>query len=245
MTEQDRILQRALSILNSKSYSRESFLQNTDDQYLFHGATSIIEGSIKPNVNRSVCDFGNGFYTGNVLAQAEARVNNEKNSYVYVFEYDLKDLTTYEIVDTRLWAFTIGYCRNKFRDNLPDELMKTINKILSHDVVIGYIADDKIARAFRDFVDGNITDVGLSACLSLVKYGKQFVFKTDKAISHLHEVFKYKLSSDDKISNLSQMRKMKENMNTNIESIKRSTMRTGKFFFELLEDTAWLTNIRI
>lgn len=207
-------------------------------QLLFHGSKGGIIGPISCNKNNALCDFGLGFYTGTHLKQAENRVVNKADGILYAYEYDLSGLNVYQFTDDILWAFYIGY--NRHLASLNIQSMPVLNRLFkaidSSDVIIGKIADDKISLVYTDFMLGNITDECLSACLQLVRYGDQYVFKTTQAInSGLKLKYSYSITKEIREESISWNKELKQSMNTDIEKIKLAYRRRGKFIDECME----------
>ena len=191
----------------------------SDNTLLFHGSDGGIKGTISVNSNRGLNDFGNGFYTGESLLQAENRVANSGNGVVYAYHYSLNSLSVYSFDDPVLWCLYIGYNRNRLPKDTPSNLFTIFSNIDSFDVVAGIIADDRISRVYSAFLDGAITDKCLIECLRLVDYGRQFVFKTDKSIRNLTLVSSYKITKEIKKSSVVWGRKMKDNVDSRLDEL--------------------------
>lgn len=203
---------------------------------LCHGSDGGIKGSIVCK-NENQCDFGNGFYTGTHLLQAENRVSNKKEAYVYAFEYNLINCNVYKFEDGIAWALVVGFFRKKIDATPYKKLLQLIDIVNNSDVVIGFIADDKISEAFNDFLAGNITDVCMVESLKLIKYGNQYVFKNEEIANKRLKVFRvYELTSDMKNKSKVWGTKLKENMDANVESLKRKYRRSGRYIDECLEE---------
>ena len=69
---------------------------NCNETLLFHGSNGGIQRAIRCDANKGLCDFGNGFYTGSDLRQAENRVANVAYPIVYALRADTKGLSVYE-----------------------------------------------------------------------------------------------------------------------------------------------------
>lgn len=207
---------------------------NTDG-LIFHGSDGGIKGRIRYDANKGLCDFGYGFYTGYDLRQAENRVSNKKDGIVYAFKYNPSDIKIYEFNDIILWALFVGYNR-EIIDIRSKKLLRELKEINNYDIIIGYIADDKISAIYNDFLAKNITDVCLAECLKLVKYGKQVVFKTDKAIDSLKGYGSYKLTKEMKDNSKMWSSRLKTNMEIDIEKYKSKYRRIGKYLDEILEE---------
>lgn len=234
---------RATKIANGKAENDSSIavrnkMLNCNETLLFHGSNGGIQCDIKCDVNKGLCDFGNGFYTGNDLRQAENRVANVAHPIVYAFKADTKGLSVYEFKNAVTWALYVGYNRGKF-DNTLDrypKLVKLVEEISRHDVIIGWIADDKIAKCFNDFLNNNINARALADSLKCVSYGKQVVFKTDKACKRLDIVGDYKVTAAIREQSTEWNRGVKENMDAKLEEIKLKHLGEGGFLSQIMEE---------
>ena len=224
---------------NTESVSIRSRMLS-DNTLLFHGSDGGISGAISVNRNRGRNDFGNGFYTGENLLQAENRVANVRsgNGVVYAYKYSLSDVRVYTFKDLTLWALYVGYNRRHLPKDIPSKLIAIFSDIDTHDVVIGLIADDKVSSSYDAFLRGYITDKCLFECLRLIRYGRQFVFKTDCSLKCLTQVFMYRITNEMKRTSLEWGRKTKENMDSNLRSLMVKFRRDGLFIEEVLEKYA-------
>ena len=149
---------------------------------VYHGTPNPLVGRIRCDVNKSKCDFGNGFYTGTLEWAAKNRaVSNSRNEgYVYTFNF-INDVSTYIFDDPVLWAFFVAYNRDKKKINFREypALVREFKRILRYPVIIGNIADDKMSDAFNAFMSSSITDICFAECLKLIRLGVQVVFKDD------------------------------------------------------------------
>ena len=70
--------------------------------------------------------------------------------------------------------------------NLLNTSKENINSILPDcDVIIGYIANDRMYQVLTDFFEKRITDTALINSLSALKLGKQYVAITQKACDQI------------------------------------------------------------
>ena len=99
------------------------------------------------------------------MIQAVNRVCNHSNSYLYKVELNINKANVYTFKDDTLWALYIGVNRNILDVKKYPILRQVIDFINSHDIVVGLIADDKIAQSYTQFMEGSITDRALSECL--------------------------------------------------------------------------------
>ena len=206
---------------------------------LYHGAANGLQGNIRCDYSNALCDFGTGFYTGTCLIQAENRVNNKPNAIIYAYTLNLDGEKIYIFEDYTLWALFIGYNRKKITlDSILDKnLISLFTDILNnYDIIIGLIADDKIAKAYDEFIQGNITDRCLYECLKLVKYGKQFVFKNNETVNNmLTQKFNYRLTPEMHKDSISWGQEIKKFMDERIDEFKKQYRNVGNYIDQCLE----------
>lgn len=207
-----------------------------DIKIYYHGSNGGICGDIDTKHSVGVCDFGAGFYLGEMRRQAESRVQNSKNPVIYEIQINYSGLRTYEFKDDGLWALFIAYNRGKEQFEQYPKILKLLQQIeKNNDVIIGYIADDKIAYAYRQFNEDNLTVDGLQECLKLVKYGRQIVLKTDKACKQATVIKQYKININQIDSNKIWTKQLKDGMDDRIREINRQYKRIGLFKSEYLD----------
>lgn len=207
-----------------------------DTKIYYHGSNGGIYGDIDTKHSVGVCDFGAGFYLGEMRRQAESRVQNSKNPVIYEIQANYNGLRTYEFKDDGLWDLFIAYNRGKEQFEGYPKILKLLQQIENNnDIIIGYIADDKIAYAYRQFSEDNLTVAGLQECLKLVKYGRQIVLKTDKACKQATIIKQYKIGINQIDSNKLWTKQLKDDMNDRIREINRQYKRIGLFKSEYLD----------
>lgn len=156
-----------------------------EDFILYHASRKGIEGNIQP-ISRSRCDFGQGFYMGTEAIQPLTLVCNENNPKFYKIKMELDGLKILNVEVGLDWAMLIAY----FRGYMNGEEGTTIYEKYSHmsdgyDVIVGYIANDRMYQVLTDFFERRITDSALIASLSALKLGKQYVAITQKACDQI------------------------------------------------------------
>lgn len=104
------------------------------------------------------------------------------------------------------------------------------------DVVIGPIADDKMADAMRAFQNGQLTTDGLLYCLHHVQYGNQYVCKTDEACKHIEITSERELTWDEKEQADIYSRTKRTESNGLIREATREFRNKGLYIDELIED---------
>ncbi len=207
---------------------------------LWHGSIKGIEFPIKVDYSKNLTDIGQGFYLGENKEQAINRVCELPQSVLYKFKLRIdKECKAYRFTDDVLWALYIAYNRKKKIDFIKypklEEIMKQIE---SSDIIIGNIADDKIAFSYNNFIDGLTTSKVLTESLKLIKYGQQCVVKSSKYVKseYLELEEEIRLSDEEKEKAKQWGEKIKEKMDGELEEIQSTYRREGKFIDELLEE---------
>lgn len=203
---------------------------------LFHGSKSGIRGKIKP-ISRASCDFGSGFYTGDLIYQPQELICKFPDSKLYEVSVDLKKLDTYYFTNNNLWLLFVARNRGYLKD-VPKQLETIFEKIDSKDVLIGLIADDSMTEVMSYFFENQITTSVLFNSLTLVKLGNQYVFKTQKAcdtISTQEILFDDSMRATAITSRADRM----HGVHHRIQKIQQLYRRDGLYFDELLKGGNW------
>ena len=132
-------------------------------------------------------------------------------------------------------AFPMYSTGNTIDLNKYKKLKNERAKILKSDVIIGWIADDKIATVYEYFIKGFITDICLFECLRLVDYGKQVVIKTKKGLTCIKEKYKYELLEEDKKKSIEWNKLKKKDIDNRIEELRIKYRGIGNYVDECLE----------
>lgn len=139
---------------------------------LYHGSKSGIQGPIAP-VSRVHCDFGKGFYMGTDRAQPLTLICNYPNAKIYTLNLDLSNLNILNIEKGLDWALLVAYNCGKIESVKDSQLYRRLESLSKgYDVVIGYIANDRMFVVLNRFFNGEITDTALIHSLSALKLGK-------------------------------------------------------------------------
>lgn len=228
---------KRLCVENNIDYSQfegNSIISSTDTVRLYHGSKSGIVGTIQPN-SRDLCDFGKGFYMGTEITQPLTLICNFLNAKLYTVDIDLTDLKIIDIEVGLDWALLVAFNRGKM-DAIKDTPIYEKYKCLTKDcdLIIGFIADDRMFVVLDRFFSGEITDIALINSLSALKLGKQYVAITNKACSQIKII-------EEKGIDINQRSKLKETSAKNrtegialAEDICRKYRREGRFFDEIL-----------
>lgn len=223
---------------------RNNHKYNKNSLILYHGSKGGISGDIKP-VSRIRCDFGSGFYMGDTFLQPLTLICNNDDAIFYILNVDLSGLKVLKVDIDLDWALLVAYHRGKMEGYEDSELFKKYQNMTSgYDMVIGYIANDRMFYVLEQFFEGQITDQALIQSLSALNLGRQYVALTEKACSQIKVIDKMKLSKQERqhmIEKSSQQRKEGINL---ANDICKKNRRTGLFFDEILSEEANENEIR-
>ena len=153
---------------------------------LYHGTDCLFD-AIDINKSANYRDFGKGFYTTTIAAQAESWArskklrNGSKTAYVYVYTMELSD-------DLAVKEF----------DGLSEEWLEMIkvNRRYggiqhSFDVVIGPVANDDTRVTVTRYMQGVYTAEEALRRLAYSKVNDQVTFHTQCAVNKLHLIRRY------------------------------------------------------
>lgn len=153
---------------------------------LYHGTDSLFD-VIDINKSENYRDFGKGFYTTTIAAQAESWARSKKlrngsnTAYVYVYTIELSD----ELAVKRF-------------DGLSEDWLEMIkinrrNGGIQHnyDVVIGPVANDDTRVTVARYMQGVYTVEEALKRLAYSKANDQVTFHTQCAIDKLHLIRRY------------------------------------------------------
>ncbi len=163
-------------ILANKAYapSKNQFI-------LYHGSKEGITGEIAP-ISRAECDFGKGFYMGTTALQPLTLVCAEDKPKIYAVELNLEGLNVLKVDIGLDWAMMIAYFRKEMEIAKGTPIYDHYaNFAKGYDVIIGYIANDRMYVELTRFFNGTLTDTALIHCLSALDLGMQYVAISEKA----------------------------------------------------------------
>lgn len=210
--------------------------RESDDERLivYHGSKKGIVGKIAP-ISRESCDFGKGFYLGTDPAQPLTLICDEKKPILYTMKFDLTGLKVLEVEMNLEWAMLIAYYRGYMEEVKGNDIYKKYEKMADgYDVILGYIANDRMYRVMKSFFEKEITDEALIHSLSALDFGRQYVCKTQKACKQLEIVGKRELTALElAILRDKSIIRRQEGIDLT-EEILIKYRREGKFFDEIL-----------
>ncbi len=164
------------------------FLDNKKDNLLlFHGAKYEIKGDLDPHHLNGTKDFGAGFYLGDSFDSSASWICEYPTGSIYSFFFkNHKKLKYKEFKVDREWMYAILYFRGMFKDYIPnEEVLNIVNELKDIDYIIAPIADNQMYDTLTAFGLRKITDEQCLHALSANNLGKQYVFKSQKAINNL------------------------------------------------------------
>ena len=137
------------------------------------------------------------------------------------------------------WAFLVAYHRGKMEGYENSAIYKKYqNMTKGYDMVIGYIADDRMFYVLEQFFDGQITDQALIQSLSALNLGRQFVALTEKACEHIKVIGKLQLSKQERQYLIEKSYKQRKDGINLANDICKKNRRVGLFFDEILSEEA-------
>lgn len=217
-------------IIKSKSvdYKGENIL-------LYHGSKKGIEGDIAP-ISRDICDFGAGFYMGTNTLQPLTLVCNEEKPKFYAVELDMTDLKVLNVEIGMDWALLIAYNRKEMESAKGTAIYEKYAKMSEgYDIIVGYIADDRMYTELSRFFNKTLTDVALINCLSALDLGKQYVAISEKACKQI-KILKEESICQLELAMLKDMSVVRRKEGIALaEEIEIKYRREGKFFDEILK----------
>lgn len=207
------------------------------DRILYHGSRGGIIGDIMPR-SRPGTDFGEGFYMGTDPMQTKGLVANEPQPVSYALSVDFSHVSPQQVLvlNRYEWIYTILHFRRTcrpFNGSAIDVAIDDLTK--GFDFILGPIADDRTNEAVRRFAANELTDEGLFACLSRVRYGTQVVAKSEDACGRISIVAEQVMYEDEIDGILEYQRKQRLQARGIVTQIQESYKGRGRYLSELLD----------
>ena len=216
-------------IVKAKAYANEG-----NNLVLYHGSKKGITGDIAP-ISREECDFGKGFYMGTSTLQPLTLVCNEDKPKFYAVELDMTGLKVLTVDIGMDWAMLIAYHRKEMESAKGTAIYeKYAHMTDGYDIIIGYIANDRMYTELFRFFNKTLTDTALIHCLSALDAGKQYVAVSESACRQI-KILREEPLSQLELSLIKDMsvERRKEGVAL-AEEIEVKYRREGKFFDEIL-----------
>lgn len=202
---------------------------------LYHGSKKGIDGEIAP-ISRAECDFGKGFYMGTAPLQPLTLICNEEKPKFYTMELDLTGLKVLTVDIGMDWAMLIAYYRKEMESAKGTAIYEKYSKMAEgYDVIVGYIANDRMYTELTRFFNMTLTDVALINCLSALDLGRQYVAISEKACRQIKVVCEESISYLE-LAMLKDMSVARRREGIAMaEEIEVKYRREGKYFDEILK----------
>lgn len=216
----------------------ESFDKNVIN--LYHGSKTGLNLPIKPE-SRSNCDFGSGFYLGDMKTQPIGLIAKYDNARLYSCSLDLSNLSVKKFGTDRdsllEWAMFVAYNRGVVMNDALSLRFSAYN----FDVIIGLIADDSMMQVMSEFFNNAITDKVLIDALKYVTLGNQYVCKTELACSKISILSSRELLPTERTRELNASNIRMKNMSASLNSIRARYRRdtSALYYDEIQERLKW------
>ena len=149
------------------------------------------------------------------------------------------DLTGLKILDVEVgldWALLIAFNRGKLETVKGSRIYRQYAAMADGcDMVIGYIANDRMFVVLDRFFNGEITDLALVNSLSVLKLGKQYVALTEQACGQIKILDEQHISAEDRESLKTESEANRSKGIALADEICRKYRREGRFFDEILK----------
>ena len=153
----------------------------------------------------------------------------------YAVEFDLSDLKVLEVEIGMDWAMMIAYYRKQMERVTHTPIYEKYAHFADgYDVIVGYIANDRMYTELARFFNGTITDTALLKCLAVLDLGKQYVAITQKACDQIRILEERDLHL---LERLALQDKSVQRRNEGIamaDEVVKKYRREGQFFDEIL-----------
>ena len=201
---------------------------------LYHGSKNGLDGEIRP-ISRELCDFGRGFYMGTEKMQPLTLICNFPDAKLYTVQADLTGLRVLDIEVGIDWALLIAYHRGKMEFVKDSDIYKKYASMADGcDMIVGYIANDRMFVVLDRFFSGEITDIALINSLSALKLGKQYVALTEKACKQIKIIEEKTLREAERDALRVESEAHRQEGVRQAEEICRKHRRDGRFFDEIV-----------
>ena len=238
----------------SKELKDDNFISNNAKVTLYHASEDIVYtpqwNYKKPGKVKETRDVGEGFYTS----------FNDRKYPIYLYsqlghiilnKYDLntQGLKLLELKDDIKWLMITSFHRSSFSRQPKYHYIRDCirNYVSEFDLVIGTISDDRFFSAVDAFIAGTSTDFVTIEIAQMLRFGIQYVSKSDKA----DRCFIFQGFEDVSQDEIIEQRALRDSHREDMADLvgrKRAELRpldTGRLFIEILDEmgddvNAWL-----
>lgn len=224
--------------IDYSEFEGNAILTLNEEVVLFHGSKSGIDGEIRP-ISCELCDFGKGFYMGTEKSQPLTLICNFPKAKLYTIKADLTGLKVFDIKVGIDWAILIAFNRGKMEPIKGKPIYdKYKNLTKDCDMIIGYIANDRMFVVLDRFFSGEITDVALINSLSALQLGKQYVAISEIACKQISIIEKKAVGEKEREELRAASEKNRAEGIAKAEEICKKHRRDGRFFDEIISGGA-------
>lgn len=221
--------------IDSSQPEKNHVMASSETITLYHGSKAGIQGTIAPT-SRIHCDFGRGFYMETDKIQPLTLICNYPNAKIYTVSVDLSNLKIFDIEVVLDWAMLVAYNRGKMEAVKNSAIYnKYADLCKDFDMVIGYIANDRMFVVLDRFFNGEITDLALINSLSALKLGRQYVALTEKACKNIEILDVQEISENDRAKIKRESEANRSKGISLADEICKKYRREGLFFDEILK----------
>lgn len=223
------------SNIDFSQFEGNHIISTNETVTLYHGSKSGICGAIAP-ASRNRCDFGKGFYMGTDYTSPLTLICNYPKAKIYTLSADLSGLKILDVEVGLDWALLVAYNRGKMEMVKNSQIYNRFENLAKGcDMIIGYIANDRMFVVLDRFFNGEITDQALINSLSALKLGKQYVALTKKACRQIEILVAKELSEKERGKLKKESLANRSQGITMADEICRRYRREGRFFDEILK----------
>lgn len=206
-----------------------------DERSIFyHGSKKGISGGIAP-ISREECDFGQGFYMGTTTLQSLTLVCAEERPRLYTVAFDFSGLKVLEVEIGMDWAMLIAWHRKQMEKVKGTPIYEKYAHLADgYDVIVGYIANDRMYTELARFFNGTITDTALLKSLAVLDLGKQVVAITQKACDRIEILAERELYLLERLALQEKSAAKRVEGIALADEVVKQYRRDGRFFDEIL-----------
>ena len=216
-------------------------LQNPQDNIitLYHASTIPVE---KPKwdytPSKEKRDFGVGFYTSREIEYPIMPYSDNDTVILNQYLLDTSVLNILVLENNIHWLLAVGFSRRDFK-NYPEyhAIRDRYRKWLTnYDLIIGTISNDYFFSSIENFLDGVMSDYVALNLAQMMRYGTQYVMKSDKACNSLAFQYSWQVETPFLHRLRDQRKKEKSDMGALVLAERRKLQRqdTGRYIDEII-----------
>ena len=129
--------------------------------------------------------YGKGLYASNIVSVPVQELGEGPKGTILELIVDLRGLLVYEFTDVLVWALYIAYNNGAITEKYKDKVASIIKPLEKYDVIVGPAINDKTITSIKMFLSDEMTYNALKEYVVYMSYGKQYIFKTEKALKNM------------------------------------------------------------